>query len=208
MNTALALSVGFARSWVALYTRGLPLEQREARRGEIDSDLWEQQSLASRRDDPEFGIAIEILARMLLGIISDITWRAEARFSARPDRSIQVNESILMRGLLGLGVLFALLFVVFAIGGALDALIDSDTADSEAAVAAGGALAGLAVLGGLLTSKRNPVLGIGLVAVGAIVIAALFYWMLFIGIPIAITLVGIAFLRAHSTGWPGGATPA
>lgn len=40
MNTALALTVGVARSWVALYTVRLPIDIREARRSEIDSDLW------------------------------------------------------------------------------------------------------------------------------------------------------------------------
>jgi hypothetical protein len=209
MNGALALSVGMARSWIALYTLRLPLEIREGRRGEIDSDLWEQQWLAARRGDPAFGTAIEVLARMLFGVISDITWRAQAGASARPDRRIKMNasmnESWYMRGLLALGVVLALLFVVFAIGAAVDALIDSDTADGDAALAAVGALAGLAVAAGLLISRRTPVLGICLVAAGAIFFAAIFYWMLVIGIPVAISLIAIAFFRARSSGWPRGA---
>jgi len=211
MSAALAVSVGMARSWVALYTLRLPLEVREARRSEIDSDLWEQQWLAARRGDPAFGTAIEVLARMLLGVFSDITWRAQAGASARQDRRIKMNasmnESWYMRGLLALGVVLALLFVVFAIGGAVDALIDSDTADSEAAIAVVGAFAGLAVAAGLLASRRTPVLGICLVAAGAIFFATIFYWMLIVGIPIAVALIAIAFFRARSGGWPRGATP-
>ncbi len=209
MNAALALSVGIARGWVALYTLRLPLEVREARRGEIDSDLWEQQWLASRRGDPAFGTAIEVLARMLLGAISDIAWRAEAGASARVDRRIKMNasmnESWYMRGLVGLGVVVAILLVLAGIYAGADALIDPDTADGEVVVDAIGAIAGAAVLFGLLTSRRNPVLGIGLVTAGAVTIAGIFYWMLPFTIPIVIALVAIAFFRGRSTGWPRGA---
>jgi hypothetical protein len=116
-----------------------------------------------------------------------------------------VTESWYTRGPLILGVGFALILVVMAVGAGVDALIDSDTADSEVWIDAVGAFSGAAVVGGLLTSRRNPLLGIGLVAVGAITIAAIFYWLLVIGVPIAIGLVAIAFFRARSTGWPRGA---
>jgi len=209
MNAALALSVGMARSWVALYTLRLPLEVREARRSEIDSDLWEQQWLATRRGDPAFGTAIEVLARMLFGVISDITWRAQAGAPARQDRSFPMNESMneswYMRGLLALGVVLALLLIVTGIGAGADALLDSDTADGEAAVDAVGAIAGAAVLFGLLTSRHNPVVGIGLVATGAITVAVIFYWLFLVVVPVGIGLVAIAFFRGRSSGWPRGA---
>src|SRR5436309_15195150 len=98
MNAALALSVGMARSWVALYTRGLASEVRDARRSEIDSDLWEQQCLAAPLGDPAFGTAIEVVTRMLHGIISDITWRAQAGAPTRAERSTQTCESPYRRG--------------------------------------------------------------------------------------------------------------
>jgi len=204
MNAALALSVGMTRSWVALYTLGVPLDIREARRSEIDSDLWEHQWLASRCGDPAFGTAIEVLARMLIGIISDITWRAQTGLSTRAERSVNVTESWYMRGPLAVGVVVAILTVLAGIAAAADALIDPDTADGDAAFAAVFAIAGVAVLFGLLTSRRNPVLGIGLVAAGVITASFMFYWAWMIGVPIAIGLVAIAFFRARSTGWPGG----
>jgi hypothetical protein len=205
VNAALALSVGMTRSWVALYTLGVPLAIRDARRSEIDSDLWEQQWLASRCGDPAFGTAIEVLARMLLGIMSDITWRAQTGLSTRAERSVNVTESWYMRGLLAVGVVVAVLTVLAGIGAAADALIDPDTADGDAAFAAVFAIAGVAVLFGLLTSRRNPVLGIGLVAAGVITASFMFYWIWMIGVPIAIGLVAIAFFRARSSGWPRGA---
>ena len=52
MSAALALAVGMTRSWVTLYTSGLPRELRDARRAEIDSDLWEHQRTAEFLDQP------------------------------------------------------------------------------------------------------------------------------------------------------------
>jgi len=211
MSAALALSVGLARSWVALYILRLPLDIRDARRSEIDSDLWEQQWLAARRGDPALGTAIEVLTRMLLGIISDITWRAQAGAPARQDRSFRMNESMneswYMRGLLALGVVLALFLIVTGIASIADAFLDSDVGSGMAAFGAITVLAGAAVAAGLLISRRNPLLGIGLVTAGAITFAAAWYWMLVITIPIGIALVAIAFFRARQTGWPHGATP-
>ncbi len=156
MNAALALSVGMARSWVALYTRGLASEVRDARRSEIDSDLWEQQWLAARLGDPAFGTAIEVLTRMLLGIISDITWRAQAGAPTRAERSIKMSESPYMRGFVTVGIVLALFMIVAGIASIADALLDSDVGSGMAAFGAITVLAGAAVAGGLLSSRRNP----------------------------------------------------
>jgi hypothetical protein len=200
VNAALALSVGMARSWVALYTLRLPLEAREARRSEIDSDLWEQQWLAARRGDPVFGTAIEVLARMLLGVISDITWRVQAGAPARADRGIQMNEALYMRGMVAAGVILALILIVFGFRFVADAFLNSEVASGQAAFGAITLFAGAAVAAGLLTSRRKPLLSIGLVAVGAITFAVAWYWMLVITIPVAIVLITIAYLRTKRTG--------
>ena len=208
MTQLLDFAISLTRAWVAAYTRGLPGDLGAERREEIDCDLWEQQWLATRRGDPALGTAIEVLARMLLGVISDLTWRAQAGSTARADRSIKMSESWYMRGFLTGGVVLALLLVLAGIGAGADALLDPDTADGDAAVAAVFAIAGAAVLFGLLTSRRNPVLGIGLVAAGAITVAVIFYWLLLVTVPIGIALVAITFFRARSTGWPrGGPAP-
>ena len=200
MSTALALTVGMARSWVALYTVRLPNEIREARRSEIDSDLWEQQWLAARRGDPPFGTAIEVLARMLLGIISDITWRAQAGALARPDRGIQMNEAPYMRGLVVVGLVLALFPVIIGVGS-----IFNDFKDGDNSVWLGGsltAISGAAMAVGLLISRRNPLFGIGLVVMGVITIGFVWTWMLVTTIPIGIAIVAIAFFRSKQTGWP------
>lgn len=202
MSRLLDLSIGITRSWASTYTRGLPCDTRAERRDEIDSDLWEQHRLATGRGDPALGTAIEILARMLLGAISDITWRAQAGSLARADRSISMNESTYMRGLVAVGVVLAVFLMVTGVASIADALLDSDVGSGMAAFGAITLLAGAAVAAGLLMSKRNPLLGIGLVAVGAITVAVAWYWMLVITIPVGIALVAIAFFRARQAEWP------
>ena len=112
MSWPLDISIATTRAWTASYTRGLPADLRAERREEIDSDLWEQHRLAALRGDPALGIAIEVLARMLLGIISDITWRAQAGAPARPDRGTMTSEALYMRGLVAAGVVVALLLIL------------------------------------------------------------------------------------------------
>ncbi len=204
MSAPLGVTTGIARRWVALYTLGLPQGLRDARRREIDSDLWEQQQFAVLRREPVLGTAAEILARTLLGIYSDISWRVQARGATRAERSIEVSESWYMRGPLALGVVLALFLILTGIGAIADALLDSDVANGQAGFGAITVLAGAAVAAGLLTSKRNPMLGIGLVAAGAITIAVAWYWMLVITIPIGVALIATAFFRGRSTSWPGG----
>jgi hypothetical protein len=55
-----------ARWWARLYTRGLPKAQRDARLGEIDSDVSD--SLAASAG------SYEILSRLARGIVDDLSW--------------------------------------------------------------------------------------------------------------------------------------
>ena len=204
MSAALDLAVGMTRSWVALYTSGLPPEFRDARRAEIDSDLWEHRQIAELTEEPQGETTFHLLTRLLLGILSDVTWRLETGHSVSGERSIRMNEALYMRGLVAVGVALALLVVIVGVGSIFNAFEDGD---NSGWVWGGSlsALSGVAVMVGLLISRPNPLLGIGLVAAGAITIAVLWHWLLVITIPIGIALVTIAFFRARQTGWPRGA---
>ena len=204
MSAALDLAVGMTRSWVAVYTSGLRPEFRDARRAEIDSDLWEHQRTARLQDQPPGETALQLLTRLLLGILSDVTWRLETGHSVSGERSIRMNEALYMRGLVAVGVALALLVVIVGVGSIFNAFEDGD---NSGWVWGGSlsALSGVAVMVGLLISRPNPLLGIGLVAAGAITIAVLWHWLLVITIPVGIALVAIAVLRARQTGWPRGA---
>ena len=205
MNAAMALAVGMTRSWVAVYTSGLPRELRDGRRAEIDSDVWEHRQIAELTEEPQGETALQLLARLVLGVPSDLMWRLESGHSVRNERSISMNESGAMRSLVAVGVVVALFLVVTGIGAVVDSLVQGDLASGQAGFGAISVLAGAAVGSGLLTSRRNPLLGIGLVAAGAITVAAAWYWMLVITIPAGIAMVAIAFFRARQTGWPRGA---
>jgi hypothetical protein len=54
------------RWWTRVYTAGMPAAQRERRRAEVESDLWEslRDSVGSR----------QILSRLLLGVADDVGW--------------------------------------------------------------------------------------------------------------------------------------
>jgi hypothetical protein len=67
-----------ARAWIRFYTRGLPLELRDARRAEIDADIWEHQSHARLRGEADAITSLTILFRALRGAPDDLGWRREA----------------------------------------------------------------------------------------------------------------------------------
>jgi hypothetical protein len=80
------LPVRLAHAWVALYTRGLPADRRDARRAEITSDVWEHRDDHAR--DGSDGVAGSVLSRVLAGMPADISWRVEERGIARKESAI------------------------------------------------------------------------------------------------------------------------
>jgi hypothetical protein len=61
-----ATAVKVARWWTRVYTAGLPVDLREARRAEVESDLWESVS--------DGAPSRHILARLALGVVDDLSW--------------------------------------------------------------------------------------------------------------------------------------
>jgi len=68
----LGLAVRLVRLWTRMYTLGMSAHVRDARKSEIDCDLWEYQHDADRPARP-----IEMLLRLLLGMPDDLLWRLE-----------------------------------------------------------------------------------------------------------------------------------
>jgi hypothetical protein len=93
------LASGLVRLWTRFYTAGLPAVAREARVGEIESDLWES---AHDPAHPPPG-AQAVVARLLLGLPDDLRWRA-ARTSIG-------GLAVLSAALAGAGVVAAWLYV-------------------------------------------------------------------------------------------------
>src|SRR5438132_3186928 len=74
------LAIACVRSWTWLYTWRMPPALREARRAEIDSDLWECERQTA--EDQRLGCALHIAVRFLLGIPDDLGWRVELAVEA------------------------------------------------------------------------------------------------------------------------------
>ena len=83
-SRSLRLAVAIVRAWTRLYTGRLESTLREARRAEIESDLWEFQQDSTRAHRSP---AAHVLIRLLLGIPADLSWRAEhAGIGNRPGK--------------------------------------------------------------------------------------------------------------------------
>jgi hypothetical protein len=69
------VAAGCVRGWTWLYTWRLPSALRQARRAEIESDLWEFQHDPDTSRGPNEGLWI--IGRLLLGMPDDVVWRFE-----------------------------------------------------------------------------------------------------------------------------------
>ena len=77
MTVALAAALTAVRAWTRIYTARLPPAIRDARRNEIESDLWELHEDVRRRGGSPARIAIHMLLRLVFGAGDDLLWRAE-----------------------------------------------------------------------------------------------------------------------------------
>jgi hypothetical protein len=73
----LAHVIRVARHWVRLYTAGLPPEIREARRAELESDLWEQEYETAAAHGRPTKTAMQVFHRLVRGIPADLCWRQQ-----------------------------------------------------------------------------------------------------------------------------------
>lgn len=100
MTSVASFMVACIRCWTRVYTWRLPPAVRDARRGEIESDLWES------AHDPQITdaeLVIHMLMRLTLGIADDLAWRLA---------EVRVTRSAVLRSLTAAAVMCALLLVV------------------------------------------------------------------------------------------------
>ena len=71
----LPVAIALTRSWLRVYTCRMPRHLADARRAEIESDLWEMQH------DPELPPGLRggsmAMARLIDGMADDIAWRVD-----------------------------------------------------------------------------------------------------------------------------------
>lgn len=192
MNRTLRFAVRTCRVWTAMYTRSLTAEVRDARRAEIESDLWEQQADARELGEAAVDTGFHILTRVLLGIPADLSWRSSLRGAAREVR-VKGDAAMLSRLFVALAtvltVAFGLLFLYMGIGrGVEDAF--------------GPALwpmtAGLALVVGVVTAHWSARIGSALVAAGAIAGIAMMPWLIAITLPLGLVSVAGTMMRTRT----------
>jgi hypothetical protein len=91
------LAVRFTMGWARTYTRRLAPEVRAARLGEIQSDLWEHHRDAEEASADPSDVALQILARCIVGMPSDLAWRSGAARRARADRRREPMNATIRR---------------------------------------------------------------------------------------------------------------
>ena len=202
MSTLVALIVGCARTWVGVYTLGLAAAVKEARRREIDSDVWEQQWLASRRGESVHGTAGEILTRTLFGIFDDIMWRLETGASPGTKGITTVNDTWPMR----IGFIVVMLPLAFLIvNGVAIAFFGAGDFDNSTEHFLWGLsflACPLVAAAGLWLCRPLPKLGLAMAVLGAIGIVLLMFWMWMITAPIGLVIIVFAIKRSGLVAWP------
>lgn len=199
MNWLLDFGSALTHAWTATYTHGLAHDARAERREEIDCDLWHQRHLAELDRQPVTGTALEVLARLLLGVPSDIAWRIET--GSHSERSTSVNNTMAMK----IGFLVAALPLLFVAANGVGMLAGGgDFPNWTERLLYGFAVTGASAvaLAGLWLCASKPAPGLAMVGAGSAVVAGLFYWMLPITIPIALVIIAFAVKRSGITVWP------
>jgi hypothetical protein len=93
------------RGWVRVYTSRLPAELRDARRDEVDDDLWCEKEETQATGGSVRSLDADRVLRLLFGIPADISWRLEQRHRdrvrparSRPSMSARVVASLSIFG--------------------------------------------------------------------------------------------------------------
>lgn len=95
-NRTARLAAQQSLRWVGFYVGMVDLQTAERRRGEIASDLWEQQA-SSREDPPARWVGLSIIRRTVAGMAADLSWvqlqRAESAAARRRPSSRRVDPA-------------------------------------------------------------------------------------------------------------------
>jgi hypothetical protein len=177
------------RAWVRAYTRGIPADVRDARRAELESDLWEHRATSRHAGVSERATSFSIAARALAGAPADLAWRHTTRGAVMRTQTTTVSR----RGWLGITAdIMATTMGAFAtLGGIAAAIDDGDSAGFGILFA----LAGVALLTGAYLRTRRPAAGLALVIAGALTWSFIFSWLF----PMVLVGVAAAVLAALAT---------
>jgi hypothetical protein len=194
--------------WVALYTRGLPAAARLARRDEIESDLWSQREEARSICRSSVSLAVEILARLVMGMAADVAWRLELRQEAKPPierHSDRGTRFVAVLAIIG-GSAWAIAVADWAVTAATDPGVKIWELPLLAVAGQTGLVTLSLSLGGLgyvLLSRYDA--SVGLIAIlGACCgfMGALGAPSVIVFLPVGSVVTMLALPRIHALGWP------
>ncbi len=191
-----SLARSMCRFWVSVYTQRLPSQVAVRGRQEIESDLFEHFAEAADAGVTGRRLRAEVLARVLVGVPADLSWRRATRQPhprlALGGTSISLPKSSsrrLLYGLSGLIVIYGSLGLVMEIG-----IISAGWADdvtSRLLFSGVPTLSAIVLVAGLVIQSKNPHRGLTLIIAGAIG-PAIWFWMLPIYAPFMIALIALA----------------
>ena len=196
------------RAWARLYTARLDTAEREARRAEIECDLWEQARSAMNEGRHPMVVVAEIWARCLAGIADDVLWRLERSAASRARRqgtegrqemtTIRSRRSLALPiGAIAVAIGVALVLITIDNIQYLEQserIVPSATLASISGVLLVAALACIPV--GFLAMRRRPVEGAALVVGGALTAGLMVYWLIVpVLLAVAISWYGIRRAR-------------
>src|SRR5262249_23962205 len=107
MPSPLTIATDLVRRWTWLYTCGLDADVRDARRAEIESDLWDFRDDVKTSGANEPSARAHVLARLALGIADDLLWRREHAILMTPATLAStgvLRTPIVVRRVSGFGV--------------------------------------------------------------------------------------------------------
>lgn len=185
--------------WVRLYTRGVPAVARDSRRAEIRSDLWEHEHLNTVHSVRPTHTSAAVLARLLAGLASDISWRHQQRHTLHtpPFRGVLMTPHRawpFTRAIILLQSVYIAVFGFLAVVGWDESL---DVAVFLLAVSA-------ASLTGLGVRSRYPATGVSLICFSSFTIMVAAWWspMLLLGaLVITMTLITTPWGQIEGSGW-------
>ena len=197
-------SVEFVRTWVRLYTTGLPESLRYTRREEIDADLWEQAQEAAGHEAAGGQLTTQLLLRWFMGLPDDLLWRLlhirTKDSNNEGDVMVHANDYRTMTVIVGIlaAVALGMLLVNTVIGEiSFQRQTDFDFYINHTVIMSVYGPTGIAaIVGGFWFMRKAPMLGALLVTAGSLALAIMLFWLI---IPelIAVGLSFYAYRRAH-----------
>lgn len=202
MSLLLETSVALTRAWCKTYTRGLPEGDRAARRAEIESDLWEHQDDGRIHDAIPVDVGFDILVRFVTGVPADITWRRGARIGRRESSAaftprLGKGRKMATRLFVTFSAALAIVLGAFLLLNAVGMFLEGG--NDYLPYALSQIVSGAVLIASVPVGARSPRKAAGLVAVAVVLYAVVHIWMVVIVVPLAVILVGGAWLRSRST---------